>query len=67
MIDLFDGCGYRQDSRTRGGKECGWLVVEDRRRVKISAELRSCVKVELAVLGSPSLIVLSVSVAVKQH
>ena len=29
VIALFDGCGYRQDSRTRGGKECGWLVVED--------------------------------------
>ena len=30
-------------------------------------ELRSCVKVEVAVLGSPSLIVLMVSVDVKQH
>ena len=30
-------------------------------------ELRSCVKVEVAVLGSPSLIVLTVSVDVKQH
>ena len=30
-------------------------------------ELRSCVKVEVAVLGSPSLIVLVVSVDVKQH
>ena len=33
----------------------------------IRAELRSCVKVEVAVLGSPSLIVLMVSVDVKQH
>ena len=33
----------------------------------ISAELRSCVKVEVDVLGSPSLIVLTVSVDVKQH
>ena len=31
------------------------------------AVLRSCVKVEVAVLGSPSLIVLMVSVDVKQH
>ena len=30
-------------------------------------ELRRCVKVEVAVLGSPSLIVLMVSVDVKQH
>ena len=30
-------------------------------------ELRSCVKVEVAVLGSPSLISLVVSVDVKQH
>ena len=30
-------------------------------------ELRSCVKVEVAVLGSPSLIVLTVSVDVIQH
>ena len=32
-----------------------------------SSEFRSCVKVEVAVLGSPSLIVLVVSVDVKQH
>ena len=30
-------------------------------------ELRSCVKVEVAVLGSPSLTVLMVSVDTKQH
>ena len=33
----------------------------------ITRELGSCVKVEVAVLGSPSLIVLTVSVDVKQH
>ena len=33
----------------------------------IASELRSCVKVEVAVLGSPSVIVLMVSVDVKQH
>ena len=33
----------------------------------ITAEFRSCVKVEVAVLGSPSLIVLTVSVDVRQH
>ena len=31
------------------------------------SELRSCVKVEVAVLGSPSLKVRTVSVDVKQH
>ena len=31
------------------------------------SELRSCVEVEVAVLDSPSLIVLMVSVDVKQH
>ena len=35
--------------------------------LKPHTELRSCVKVEVAVLGSPSLIVLKVSVDVKQH
>ena len=39
----------------------------ERRRLEIS-ELRSCVKVEVSVLGSPSLIILNiVSVDVKQH
>ena len=33
----------------------------------IASELRSCVKVEVAVLGSPSLIIRTVSVDVKQH
>ena len=33
----------------------------------IASELRSCVKVEVAVLGSPSVIVLMVSVDVKQY
>ena len=32
-----------------------------------STELRSCVRVEVAVLGYPSLIALVVSVDVKQH
>ena len=32
-----------------------------------AAELRSCVKVQVAVLGSPSLMILTVSVDVKQH
>ena len=34
--------------------------------VRIS-ELRSCVNVEVAILGSPSITVLMVSVDVKQH
>ena len=35
--------------------------------IKDDAQLRSCVKVEVAVLGYPSLIVRTVSVDVKQH
>ena len=35
--------------------------------LNLNLELRSCVKVEVAVLGSPSLIVPTVSVDVKQH
>ena len=31
------------------------------------SELRSCVKVEVAILGSPSLMVLMVSLDVEQH
>ena len=43
-----------------------------RRKAKLNvnredSELRSCVKVEVAVLGSPSLTVGMVSVDVKQH
>ena len=34
---------------------------------RADSELRSCVRVEVAVLGSPSLIVLPVPVDVKQH
>ena len=34
---------------------------------RYTAELRRCVRVEVAVLGSPSLISLTVSVAGKQH
>ena len=35
--------------------------------VHVCSELRSCVKVEVAVLGSPSLIILRVSVDIKHH
>ena len=38
-----------------------WRVVTGR------SEVRNCVKVEVVVLGSPSLIVLMVSVDVMQH
>ena len=34
---------------------------------RVASELRSCVEVEVAVLGSPPLIVFMVSVDVKQH
>ena len=48
-------CGHHHDLY-----KAKWTIV-------ISSELRSCVKVEVDVLGSPSLIVLMVSVDVKQH
>ena len=35
--------------------------------IKGTAEFRSCVKVKVAVLGSPSIMVRTVSVDVKQH
>ena len=35
--------------------------------LKLSSDLRICLKVVVAVLGSPSLIILMVSVDVKQH
>ena len=43
------------------------MVVKAFIHEQFRSELRSCVKVEAAVLGSPSLIVLMVSVDVKQH
>ena len=43
------------------------LMVQITRLPSCHAELRSSVKVEVAVLGSPSLTVLMVSVDVKQH
>ena len=44
---------------------CGRKATEDEEVKK--SELRSCVKVEVAFPGSPSLIVLMVSVGVKQY
>ena len=38
-----------------------------RNQLEVQSELKNDVKVEVAVLGSPSLIVLMVSVDVKQH
>ena len=35
--------------------------------LNLNSDTQSCVKVEVAVLGSPSLIVLMISVDVKQH
>ena len=48
-----------------------WSVVTQvgkyRQTERSETELRSCVKVEVAVLGSPSLMVLMVSMDVKQY
>ena len=41
--------------------------ISHKKGVQCASALRSCVKVEVAVLGSPSLISLMVSVDVKQH
>ena len=49
----------------KGGVGMGGYVFGKCRRTK--TELRSCVKVQVAVAGSPSLIVLKVSVVVWQH
>ena len=46
---------------------CGRKATSEDEKVAYCSELRSCVKVEVAVLGSPSLISLTVSVDVKQH
>ena len=49
----------REEGREEGTQETNARLAEE--------ELRSCVKVEVAVRGSPSLLVLMVSVDVKQH
>ena len=43
------------------------ILIVMRHAPRTHSELRSCVKVEVVVLDSPSLIVLTVSVDVKQH
>ena len=43
------------------------LSVDVKQHFSFNPELRSCVNVEVDVLGSPSLISLTVSVDVKQH
>ena len=49
-------------------KPCGFGGRKVPRKKKVeSSEFRSCVEVEVDVLGSPSLIILMVSVDVKQH
>ena len=59
------GLGFKVTFTQRlGHNATGTYRQEDR---LITSELRRCVKVEVAVLGSPSLIVLMVSVDVKQH
>ena len=45
----------------------GQMGIKGERRGKRSTEFRSCVKVEVDVLGSPSVIVIMVSVDVKQY
>ena len=46
---------------------CGRKATLNRTRTTCMTELRSCVKVEVDVLGFPFLIVPTVSVVVKQH
>ena len=58
-------CGVEgAGEEVRGYPSTGYMRSDDG---TIFAELRSCVKVEVAVLGSPSLISLTVCVDVKQH
>ena len=46
---------------------CGRKATLKKKEKAVELEFRSCVKIEVAVSGSPSMIVLMVSVDVKQH
>ena len=51
-------------------EKTSWFALCQRRATEgrlVHTELRTCMKVEVAVLGSPSLTVPTVSVDVKQH
>ena len=48
-------------------RECPAVLPHTQESTDTPVELRSCVKVKVAVLGSPSLIVLTVSVDIKQY
>ena len=64
-LGLRLGLGFRVTFTQRlGHNATGTYRQEDR---LINSELRSCVKVEVNVLGSSSLLVLMVSIDVKQH
>ena len=62
--------GFSQSSSCLYAQYCAVVVhlaVYRNVMFRADSELRSCVKVEVAVLGSPSLIVLTFSVDIKQH
>ena len=51
-----------------GGRRGGHgVMIKERCYCRLQSELRSCGKVEVVIVGSPFLIVLVVSVNVKQH
>ena len=63
-------CSVLSSARTKGWRGYSPLTVRyglDHTALQGTAELRSCVKVEVAVLSWPSLIVRTVSVDVKRH
>ena len=73
MFELFHVMDVGVDSyratlsQHKRQKACGRVPQNTVGEHTAFSELRSCVKVEVAVLGSPSLIVFMVSVDVKQH
>ena len=54
-------------SEPESSQLCQNAKAKAKHSLRLQSEPRSCVKVEVAVLGSPSLISLMVSVDVKQH
>ena len=65
--DLLERGGARRHGGGRGDVTLTWNSLKELSLGGCTSELRRCVKVEAAVLGTPSLIVLTFSVDVKQY
>ena len=66
-METAEGMCLFQTDVEMGTAEGMYVSTIRSRSLRRSAELRSCVKEKVAVLGSPSLIVPTVSVDVKSH